>query len=184
MSRGFLTQIQATDYNADNQKIACYKILGTPDHPKLSKHFDYLMFESLDYSNSEVIADVLAWGVWLRSRLPISGMRFDAVKHFPEKFQKQFIRNLEENFDTDWFFVGELWTGNLEEMNRYLERMERKFSLFDAPLVYNFSRASTTYENSHTDLRRIFDGTLVQNRPDDAVVSGHLVKLHLQFPLT
>lgn len=54
---------QATDYNAHNKKIACYKIIGTPNHPKTSKIFDYLIFESLDHSNPEVQADVIAWGI-------------------------------------------------------------------------------------------------------------------------
>ena len=46
--------------------------------------------------------------------------------------------------------------------------MGHKFSLFDAPLVYNFSEIS---KGSGADLRRVFDGTLVQTDPVSAVVS-------------
>lgn len=53
-------------------------------------------------------------------------------------------------------------------MRAYLERMEHKFSLFDAPLVYNFSQISQT-ENA--DLTKVFDDTLVQLEPVNAVVS-------------
>jgi hypothetical protein len=53
-------------------------------------------------------------------------------------------------------------------MRAYLERMEHKFSLFDAPLVYNFSKISQT-ENA--DLTKVFDDTLVQLEPVNAVVS-------------
>jgi alpha-amylase len=44
--------------------------------------------------------------------------------------------------------------------------MPRQFSLFDCPLVYNFSHASKT---ESADLRKIFDGTLVQSKPINAV---------------
>lgn len=53
-------------------------------------------------------------------------------------------------------------------MLAYLQRMDHKFSLFDAPLVYNFSQLSKT-ENA--DLRMVFDRTLVKYEPYNAVVS-------------
>lgn len=52
-------------------------------------------------------------------------------------------------------------------MTAYLQRMGHKFSLFDAPLVYNFSHASRTED---ADLTKIFDGTLVKSEPVNAVV--------------
>lgn len=45
-------------------------------------------------------------------------------------------------------------------MIKYLDRMGRKFSLFDAPLVYNFSQISKTEK---ADLRSVFDDTCVSN---------------------
>ena len=45
-------------------------------------------------------------------------------------------------------------------MCAYLSRMAHKFSLFDAPLVYNFSQISTTED---ADLRKVFDNTLVRS---------------------
>ncbi|KAI9877804.1 MAG: hypothetical protein M1823_007046 [Watsoniomyces obsoletus] len=44
--------------------------------------------------------------------------------------------------------------------------MHHRFTLYDSPLLYNFSRLSTT-ENA--DLRTVFDGSLVQARPGSAV---------------
>ncbi len=54
-------------------------------------------------------------------------------------------------------------------MNNYLDRLGHKFSLFDVPLVYNFSEASRT---PNADLTKIFDGTLAKYKPVNAVVSG------------
>ena len=59
-------------------------------------------------------------------------------------------------------------------MRAYLDRMGHKFSLFDAPLVYNFSQISQT-ENA--DLRKVFDDTLVQFEPVNAVVSTILSRI-------
>lgn len=53
-------------------------------------------------------------------------------------------------------------------MTAYLQRMGHKFSLFDVPLVYNFSHASRTED---ADLTKIFDRTLVKYEPLNAVVS-------------
>ena len=49
----------------------------------------------------------------------------------------------------------------------FLDRCDTQFSIFDTPLHYNFKEAGDAAENY--DLRKIFDGTLVQSRPMDAV---------------
>lgn len=49
--------------------------------------------------------------------------------------------------------------------------MKYKFSLFDAPLVHNFSDISRA---NGADLRKVFDDTLVQAQPVSAVVSHFL----------
>ena len=42
-----------------------------------------------------------------------------------------------------------------------------RFSIFDAPLHYNFKEAADAGRNY--DIRKIWDGTIVQSRPVDAV---------------
>jgi hypothetical protein len=49
--------------------------------------------------------------------------------------------------------------------------MERKFSLYDSPLLNNFSDTSTS---EAADLNKVFDDTLVQHIPVNAVVSTSL----------
>jgi alpha-amylase len=46
--------------------------------------------------------------------------------------------------------------------------MRRKFSLYNSPLLNNFSSLSKT---KNADLRKVFDDTLVQDMPVNAVVS-------------
>ncbi len=126
------------------------------------------MFADLDYSHEEVSKDVINWGLWLSKEITLKGIRFDAVKHFSEDFLREFITAMDETHGEGWFFVGEFWKDSLADMSAYLQRMGKKFSLFDAPLVYNFSQLSKTEGG---DLRKVFDDTLVQIEPVNAVVS-------------
>ncbi|MCJ1436671.1 hypothetical protein MMC27_006052 [Xylographa pallens] len=160
-----------TDTNATNQKNAIYRIEGNGKNwsqsvDKEKGNYDFLMYSDLDYNHPEVISDVKNWGVWLFKETGIKGIRFDAIKHFSEDFLKQFVETLDTNVGTGSFLVGEFWKDSLPDMCAYLSRMAHKFSLFDAPLVYNFSQISTT-ENA--DLRKVFDNTLVQVEPYNAV---------------
>ena len=176
-----------TDYNADNNKTAIYKILGDKtkgwakggDVDSEKGNYDYLMFADLDYAHPEVEKDVLDWGVWLSKEITLKGIRFDAVKHFSEDFLRKFITTMDEVHGEGWFFVGEFWKDSLDDMSRYLERMGKKFSLFDAPLVYNFSTMSKTED---ADLRKVFDNTLVATEPVNAVVRPpHFLSFPSQF---
>lgn len=128
---------------------------------------DYLMGSDLDYDHPEVVEDVLNWGKWLASEVTLKGFRFDAIKHYSEDFLRQFITNMDETYGPGWFCVGEFWKDSLQDMEHYLDRMGRKFSLFDAPLVYNFSEIS---KGDSADMRKVFDDTLVQAAPMCAVV--------------
>lgn len=163
------------DFNAANGKTAIYKIMGDKsqgwaddDEVDGEKgNYDFLMGSDLDYDHPEVEADVVAWGKWLAREVPLQGIRFDAIKHYSVEFLRRFITALDEEYGRGWFFVGEFWKDSLQDMLDYLGKMDRKFSLFDAPLVYNFSEASKA---QGADLRKIFDGTLVQASPINAVV--------------
>ena len=129
-------------------------------------NYDYLMFADLDYSHPEVREDVKNWGAWVAEELKLKGMRFDAIKHFDEGFLLEFMQNLDTAVGEGWFLVGEFWKTDLEDLTGYLSRMEHKFNLFDAPLVYNFSRIS---QGDAADLRQVFDKSLVQCEPYNAV---------------
>lgn len=140
-------------------------------HLNLRMSSDYLMGSDLDYDHPEVEEDVLNWGKWLASQITLKGFRFDAIKHYSEDFLRKFITQMDETYGQGWFCVGEFWKDSLQDMEHYLDRMGRKFSLFDAPLVYNFSEIS---QGDSADMRKVFDGTLVQAAPICAVVRPSL----------
>lgn len=160
-----------TDFNQANEKKAIYKILGDNKGWSASVgdeqgNADYMMFADIDYSHSEVQADVKNWGVWITKEIGLSGFRLDAVQHFSERFTNEWVDNLRDECGHDMFLVGEYWVGDPEEMVAWLDQMDHKFSLYDAPLVYNFSNISTS---EAADLRKVFDNTLVQVQPVSAV---------------
>ncbi|CAF9916950.1 MAG: hypothetical protein GOMPHAMPRED_001165 [Gomphillus americanus] len=161
-----------TDYDAGNDKTGIFRILGDNKHWSSSVgdesgNADFLMFADIDYSHPEVINDVINWGVWVVKELNLKGFRFDACQHFSERFTNEFVAALEKEFGKQsLFLVGEFWSGDVKEMTSYLDAMHHRYSLFDSPLVYNFNRLST---QENADLRTVFDKSLVQARPQQAV---------------
>jgi glycosidase len=180
-----------TDYNAANGKKAIYKLQGEGKDWSESVddeqgNADYMMFADLDYSHPEVEEDVKSWGEWIVNELKLKGFRLDAVQHFSERFTNEWVEHVRARCGEDIFMVGEFWVGDEGAMCKWLDKMNRKFSLFDAPLLYNFSRLSTTED---ADLRTVFDNTLVKVEPVNTVVShlptgheeGRAFSLNLSF---
>jgi alpha-amylase len=128
------------------------------------------MFSDVDFSQPEVKEDVCRWGEWIGNELNLAGMRLDAIKHYSADFLKEFITHLDRTVGSNWFIVGEYWKDDFKVLNRYIERLNNRISLFDVTLVNNFSRISLLEEMG--DLRDIFDGSLALNRPQNAVVSA------------
>jgi alpha-amylase len=129
---------------------------------------DYMMFADVDYHHQECVEDTKKWGVWVTKELGLKGFRMDAVQHFSEKFTGEWVNNLREQCGDDIFVVGEFWVGDAPKLVDWLGMMGHKFSCFDAPLLYNFHSISTS---EGADLRKVFDGSLVQAEPVNAVVS-------------
>jgi alpha-amylase len=166
-----------TDYNQANEKKAIYKILGdnkgwSQNVDSESGNADYMMFADIDYSHPEVQEDVKQWGVWITKELGLKGFRLDAVQHFSSRFTNEWIKNLRKQCGDDIFIVGEFWSGDVKEMSDWLDGMNHEFALYDSPLLNKFGSLSTT---ESADLRTVFDDSLVQLRPTDAVtvVTNH-----------
>ncbi|KAK8093153.1 alpha-amylase [Apiospora kogelbergensis] len=87
----------------------------------------------VDFSHPEVQRNVINWGSWIAKELKLKGFRFDGCLHFSQDFGKYSM-----------FHVGDFWSSDVKEMLEYLDFMESRYSLFDSPLLHNFSRLSTT----------------------------------------
>lgn len=111
---------------------------------------------------------MMKWGEWIIKETGAEGFRFDAVKHIDRNFIRDFVRETRKRLDNPHLFaVGEAWKDSIDYLNNYLDNMDEQFSVFDTPLHYNFKELSDAGENY--DLRKVWDGTVVQARPTDAV---------------
>lgn len=89
------------------------------------------------------------------------------MQHISQSFIRDWILHARATADSEIFIVGEFWDSNAGKLTQWLDNLALPCSLFDAPLLYNFSRISTT---PNADLRKVLDGSLVQARPDAAVL--------------
>lgn len=173
----------ATDYdaNAEEDYEAVYLFDGKAfdDQVDLEKgSFDYLMGCDLDVTLPEVSEELKRWGEWYVDTIDMDGFRFDAVKHVRAGFFPEWMNHVQRYSGRSLFSVGEYWSGAIDALHRFIELTRGQVTLFDAPLHYNFHRASL-WGNDY-DLRTIFNDTLVSTHPELAVT---LVENHDSQPL-
>lgn len=172
----------AVDYNVYNEgenAVYLFKDKSFDDNVDLEKGaFDYLMGCDLDMEHPEVRDELKRWGEWYVDTTEVDGFRFDAVKHVKAGFFPEWLDHCRKHAGRDLFAVGEYWSYEIEALHHFISVTGGDVTLFDAPLHYNFSVAST--EGNDYDMRQIFDNTLVQQQPALAVT---LVDNHDSQPL-
>jgi alpha-amylase len=161
-----------TDYDEKTGKSGVFKILA--DDKDWSKHvdnecgnYDYLMLADIDYEHPEVKKEMIEWGKWLADTLNCDGYRLDAIKHINHYFIREFVEEMRKHRGDDFYFVGEVWKTQLHACQKYLDHVNYQIDLFDVPLHYKLHKASI--EGSDFDLTSIFEGTLVNSHPKNAV---------------
>ncbi|HEY9735989.1 MAG TPA: alpha-amylase [Trichocoleus sp.] len=172
----------AVDYNAYDDglnAVYLFKDKKFDDNVDLEKGaFDYLMGCDLDMEHPEVRGELKYWGEWYIDTTDVDGFRFDAVKHVKAGFFPEWLNHCRQYAGRDLFAVGEYWSYEIEALHHFISITGGDVMLFDAPLHYNFSVAST--QGNDYDMRQIFDNTLVQHQPALAVT---LVDNHDSQPL-
>ncbi|MEO1124076.1 MAG: alpha-amylase [Cyanobacteria bacterium J06635_15] len=172
----------AVDYNARGdgpQAVYLFKDKAFDQNVDLEKGtFDYLMGCDLDMAHPDVQNNLKDWGAWFVETTDVDGFRFDAVKHVRAEFFSEWLHHCRQQSDKPLFAVGEYWSYEVEALHHFIKVTDGDVMLFDAPLHYNLSAASTA--GSGYDLRQIFDNTLVKQQPALAVT---LVENHDSQPL-
>jgi alpha-amylase len=162
----------ATDCNADapnERKIYLFADKTFSGDVSYERgNFDFLMGCDVDTYHPEVFNELLHFGRWFVDHTGVDGFRLDALKHIPASFFKEWLAQMRAHFaGHELFAVGEYWSADVNELNGYLERVEGKMKLFDAPLHFRFQAAAQG--GNGFDLRRVFDGSLLQANPLVAV---------------
>ncbi len=153
------------------------KRFETQVDPRLG-NYDFLMACDLDTSMDQVCGELKYWGRWILDTTGVDGFRLDAVKHIRASFFSEWLDHLRNYAKKELFTVGEYWSNNVEDLHGFIDATQGRLSLFDAPLHYNFSAASKA--GGHYDMRKIFNGSLVQRFPALAVT---IVENHDTQPL-
>lgn len=141
-------------------------------------NFDYLMGSNIDFRNLAVVEELKYWGRWMLEQTHCDGFRLDAVKHIPAWFYKDWIEHVQQTAEQPLFIVAEYWSHELDKLQQYIDQVEGKTMLFDAPLQMNFHNASKA--GREYDMSQIYAGTLVEANPFHAVT---LVANHDTQPL-
>jgi alpha-amylase len=85
---------------------------------------------------------------------------------------------MEEHAGKRLFVVGEYWSPDIDSLHGYLNAVENALSVFAVAQHYHFHEASRS--GGRYDMRRLIDGTLMQQRPMQAVT---FVENHDSQPL-
>jgi alpha-amylase len=130
-------------------------------------NYAYLMGCDLDFQSEEVRNEVTAWGKWYLDTTGVDGFRLDAVKHIAAWFFPQWLDAMERHAGKDLFVVGEYWTPDVASLHWYLDALGGRLHVFGVPLHYALHYAS--HGGGHYDMRRIIEGTLLQQRSPQVV---------------
>lgn len=172
----------SVDYNSyDPGYRAVYRMKDKNFETKVDLqqgNYDYLMGCDLDVNHPEVNGELKYWGEWVLDTIGVDGFRLDAIKHINGDFFTDWLNHLQDHAKRDLFCVGEYWTENYGVLSWYIGNAGGQINLFDAPLHYNFHRASKA-GNSY-DMRSILDNSLMKTLPLFAVT---LVENHDTQPL-
>lgn len=163
------THFDGIDYDENLKEKAIYKFKDKSWDDSVDTEFgnyDYLMGADIDFGNKEVVEECKKWGKWYLDTTNVDGFRLDAIKHIGADFYKDWIEYLQNISEKQLFTVGEYWNGNVDELHKYITKLNGLISLFDVPLHYNLHSAS---KDENYDLSKILDHTLVKENPIKAV---------------
>jgi alpha-amylase len=130
-------------------------------------NFVFLLGCDLDMQNEEVQQELLRWGRWYLDTTGVDGLRLDAIKHISSWFFVRWLDEMRSHAGKDLFVVGEYWSPDVQALHRYIGATGGRMSIFDVPLHFNFHRASRS--GGTFDMRRLLEGTLMQQQPALAV---------------
>ncbi|EGC83491.1 alpha-amylase [Anaerococcus hydrogenalis] len=161
------------DYDANTDTKAIFRILGDGKYwdegvSDEKGNFDYLMNADIDHSHPEVREEIFKWVDWFMEETGVDGFRYDALKHISDEFIYDLSKHIMENKKDDFYLFGEYWQYDEGQIDGYLDDTDWKIDLFDVPLHFHMQEASKS--NGNYDMRNIFNNTIVENHPLQAVI--------------
>ena len=131
---------------------------------KENGNFDFLLGCDIEFRNPHVRQELKKWGRWYVNHTGVDGIRLDGIKHIPTYFLPEWLKYLFSCVKKDLFVIGEYWKNDTGHLLDYIGHTDGMIRLFDVPLHFNFFNAALA--GASYDLRKIFDNTLVSQKPD------------------
>ncbi|WP_330746283.1 alpha-amylase [Chryseobacterium sp. CP-77] len=126
-------------------------------------NYDYLMGADIEYRNPYVVEEMKNWIRWYMETTKVDGIRLDALKHISSDFLKDWISYIKTEVNPECFVLGEFWKDEAEKIEYFSDKMSDLISCFDAPLHYNFFKASQ--DGKDYDMSRILKGSFLEKKP-------------------
>ncbi|QBA23745.1 alpha-amylase [Chryseobacterium indologenes] len=126
-------------------------------------NYDYLMGADIEYRNPYVVEEMKNWIRWYMETTKVDGIRLDALKHISFDFLKDWISYIKTEVNPECFVLGEFWKDEAEKIEYFSDKMSDLISCFDAPLHYNFFKASQ--DGKDYDMSRILKGSFLEKKP-------------------
>lgn len=160
------------DYDDLTGTSAIYRVMGDGKYWEKGVsdekgNYDYLMNSDIDHSHPEVKEEIFKWVDWFLETTDVDGFRYDALKHIDYNFIRDLTEYVLSKKGENFYLVGEYWQDDENSINRYLDETNWHIDLFDVVLHFNMKEASESMGNY--DMRKIFDNTLMKDKPNFAV---------------
>lgn len=126
-------------------------------------NFDFIMGSDVDFTVPEVVQELYSWGRWYARTASISAFRLDAVKSIDSRFFDGWLQAMEQELGRPAYAVGEYWSGNVQELDQYLQDCGHCMALFDVPLHHRLRQAALS--QGSFDLRTLWQDTLTDHQP-------------------
>jgi alpha-amylase len=130
-------------------------------------NFDFLMGADIEFRNPYVRDELKYWGQWYVEQTGIDAFRLDAVKHMSHQFVTEWLDHIRKHFKKNILAIGEYWRHDVSHLLKYIDATGGRIQLFDVPLHFNFYNASM--QGADYDMRKIFDNTLMREKPELAI---------------
>lgn len=160
------------DFDNQSGRNGIFKILwGDRDWNKgvsgENGNYDYLMYADIDHNHPDVRKELFSWIEWFIKETNIDGIRYDALKHIDSAFITDFTHHILTNIKNDFYFVGEYWENNQENLIKFIDKTYGNVDLFDVTLHYKLFEASKSGDNF--DLRYLFENSVESQRSQNSV---------------
>lgn len=148
-----------------------YRWADTPWNDQVGRergNDDFLRGANVNHADGVAQNEQKRWGTWLVQQLNVDGLRLAHANNMPSRFQAEWLQYVRHHTNKTLPTVADFEADEVKRVLNYLGRMDGgEILVFDHALHQHFYEAGRAWGDY--DLRRMFIGTLLEQRPNQAV---------------